>query len=439
MAYVTNENGMKEARLICVAAGEMEGATNNNKFYHMRQVSASEFEAEWGRVGKTSTKKLYPMADWDKKYHDKTRPKSNKKKYDDMTELLVEKTVTGVTGGSSKSTYEEFKAGRPEAVKEFVRLLQRLANKSVQENYTVKVQNVTQKQVDQAQSILNGVASHATNPTDLVQINKTLIELYKTIPRNMGKVSDHLLDVQIKDLDAVKKRLNHILEEEQRTLDVMAGQVQLQNNIAATTDEDPVDEVVTDMLDAAGMELEPCTDADISIIKQMMLSDARMFLRAFRVVNKKTQTLYDSNMNRAADKKEMLFWHGSRSENWWSIATTGLLIRPSSAVYSGSMFGDGIYGADKFTKSLNYTSHSRAMYTGGRQARAYLGIFAFHVGKQLVWGKHTSECYGFNKQKLQAKGGFDSVFAKGGYDLVNNEYIVYHPSQTTIKYLIEVG
>jgi hypothetical protein len=34
---------------------------------------------------------------------------------------------------------------------------------------------------------------------------------------------------------------------------------------------------------------------------------------------------------------------------------TGLLIRPSGAI-SGSMFGDGIYFADKAQKSIGYSS-----------------------------------------------------------------------------------
>ncbi len=34
---------------------------------------------------------------------------------------------------------------------------------------------------------------------------------------------------------------------------------------------------------------------------------------------------------------------------------------------------------------------------------------------------------------------FDSVFAKGGADLRNNEYIVYNSAQCTVSHLIEIG
>ena len=42
------------------------------------------------------------------------------------------------------------------------------------------------------------------------------------------------------------------------------------------------------------------------------------------------------------------------------------------------------------------------------------------------------------EQKLKAKGDYDSLFAKGGVDLKNNEYIVYNDNQCTIKYIIEL-
>ena len=36
------------------------------------------------------------------------------------------------------------------------------------------------------------------------------------------------------------------------------------------------------------------------------------------------------------------------------------------------------------------------------------------------------------------KEGYDSVFAKGGADLRNNEFIVYDGKQCTIAYIIEM-
>jgi poly [ADP-ribose] polymerase len=42
-------------------------------------------------------------------------------------------------------------------------------------------------------------------------------------------------------------------------------------------------------------------------------------------------------------------------------------------------------------------------------------------------------------KKVLDKEGFDSVFAKGGADLRNNEYIVYNSAQCTVSHLIEIA
>jgi poly [ADP-ribose] polymerase len=46
---------------------------------------------------------------------------------------------------------------------------------------------------------------------------------------------------------------------------------------------------------------------------------------------------------------------------------------------------------------------------------------------------------GLSLSQLIKKGEYDSVFAHGGYDLRNNEFIIYSEPQCTIKYLVEVG
>jgi poly [ADP-ribose] polymerase len=430
---VTNEKGFKYAKLICVSSD------NNNKEYLMEQISDNEFKFSYGRVGQNMTTGTKSMSQWDKVYKDKTN-KKGEASYKDVTHLFTESVSnTPAQVASNTRKYEEFKTGRPAAVKDFVKLLQSYANKSVQQNYKVEVANVTQAQVDQAQAVLNGVAKESQKISSVRTVNDALLELYSTIPRKMGKVQDHLLSAEELDVNALQQRLNSILNDEQKTLDVMAGQVALQSGIKnASLDASDTDALTSDLLDAAGLDMEPVTSDEERMIRGMMADHKSKFKRAFRVVNTKSQALYDVNLKGAADKKTQLFWHGSRSENWWSIAQSGLLIRPSSAVYSGSMFGDGIYGADKFQKSLGYTSYAGSYWAKGGEKRAFLALFDFHVGKQLVISAHNSECYKYSKAFLKQKGGYDSTYAKAGVSLHNNEYIVYDPAQCTIKYLIEI-
>ena len=429
----TTTTGFQYAKLICVSID------NNNKVYEMTQVSAGEFEFAYGRVGGNMTNGRKSMSVWDKVYKDKTN-KKGEASYKDVTHLFTESvTTTAPTAATNLKKYEEFKTGRPAAVKDFVKLLQSYAKGSIKQNYTVEVANVTQAQVDEAQSILNEVAANVTKLKDLPSINNTLLSLFSTIPRKMVKVQDHLIDVTEKDEATVKQKLSSILQDEQKTLDVMAGQVSLARSIKNIDQVDTVDNaVVTDMLDAAGLHMELCTPQEEAMVKKMMADHHTKFKRVFKVTNTKTQAIYDADKAQAADKSEMLFWHGSRSENWWSITSTGLMIRPSSAVYSGSMFGDGIYGADKFQKSLGYTSYSGSYWAKGNEKKAFLALFRFRVGKQHIISRHESDCYKFSKTYLHNKGRYDSTYAKAGPSLANNEYIVYDSAQCTIEYLLEI-
>lgn len=111
------------------------------------------------------------------------------------------------------------------------------------------------------------------------------------------------------------------------------------------------------------------------------------------------------------------------------------MIRPSGAVHTGSMFGDGIYYADKFQKSYGYTDGRGSYWAGGGQNEAFMALYNVHVGKQKEILHHDSSCYKLSKSVLDREG-YDSVFAKGGADLRNNEYIVYDGAQCTIEYLI---
>lgn len=101
------------------------------------------------------------------------------------------------------------------------------------------------------------------------------------------------------------------------------------------------------------------------------------------------------------------------------------------------MFGDGCYWADKFLKSYGYTSGRGSYWAKGNSDSAFLGIFEVHVGEQKHIYRHDSSCTRLSASVLK-KDNYDSVFAHGGADLRNNEYITYNTNQSTIKYLVEV-
>lgn len=389
---------------------------NNNKFYNMHDNGDGTFTVDWGRVGATNSKTVYPIKKWDSMYRQKT-----KKGYKDVTEIYIEE---GEKGG----TFEDI---QDRVVGSLVRELQSFANRSVKENYMVSSESVTEKQIDEAQALIDQLAKQ--NTKDDTQANELLLEIYSVIPRRMSNVRYHLFgnESRIGRLD--NDTLNRVISNEQSTLDVMRGQVSTQTKSQRITDKSH-----TTILEAMELEVAKAEQNDIDEIIRLLGPNSRQFKNAYNVINTSTQEKFDRHVHNSESKNTKLFWHGSRNENWWSILDTGLALRPTNAVVTGKMFGYGIYFADKAQKSIGYTSLRGSYWARGASNKAYLALFDIHLGNWLHARKHESWMYDLNEQKLKARGNYDSLFAEGGIDLRNNEYIVYNDSQCTVKYLVEI-
>lgn len=415
------QSGLRTAKLIMVTAN------NNNKYYEMEENPDGTFTVRYGRVGGRATTQTYPISQWKKKYGEKTR-----KGYADQTHLFAE-------------SKEEIKLADldDKGVEKVINLLTQYANKSIGDNYNVTADQVTRKQVDEAQEILDrivGMVEKKSKDIDkaklpLKDVNKHLLSLYQIIPRKMSNVNDHLFTSAKTrdDVDEMEKKM----AEEQATLDVMRGQVEINEKTKQAAEDEKANEI--NLLEAMGMEMSTVEDdAVIKQIKELMQDEAHKFHKAFEVKNLKTQKWYDDFQETVKDKKTELFWHGSRNENWMSILENGLVLRPANAVITGKMFGYGLYFADKFRKSLNYTSLRGSYWTGGTAKDGFLALYEVHVGKQLHIKKHQSWCYELSEKNLKKRGKYDSLFAEGGADLRNNEYIIYNHAQCTVKYLVQV-
>lgn len=122
-------------------------------------------------------------------------------------------------------------------------------------------------------------------------------------------------------------------------------------------------------------------------------------------------------------------FHGSRNCNILSIMKNGLIIPPcNSPGVTGRMFGDGLYAACNSTKALNY---SIGFWSGtrNRYPNTFLFVTKFAMGKIK---EVTSQLYD------GAPRGYDSVHAKKGHSLYNDEFIVYKLNQATLTHLIEL-
>jgi len=418
---ITKDNGLRYAKLIHVSVDN--GKTgNSNKVYIMEELTDGRIRCDYGRVGKELTIEYKDKSKWDTVYKQKL---SKAKNYTDVTELMVEPVVSKTGAKTVDITDKE--------VKKLIDDLMAFANKSIQQNYKVTQEAVSEQQVNAAQEVIDSINKILNIGVDTKTLNDLLMKLYTTIPRKMKDVRDHLFsDVTNK---ASLKEAKDLINNEQDTLDTMAGQVKLlkqKANLGNTKGDITI-------LEQMGVSIELETDPkQLELIHKLLGPNKSQVKRIFKVNNPKTAATFDKRYSSATIKKKRLYWHDSRNENWFNLLQTGLLIRPAGAVHTGSMFGDGIYFADKAQKALGYSSLKNSYWTKGNSDKGYLALFDVHVGNQKEILHHNSSCYSLCEKILQ-KDKYDSVFAKGGADLRNNEYVIYNIQQCTISHLMELG
>ncbi len=396
---------MEPKYLVKIEIGE-----NNNKFYRMIP-NGSSFEVQYGRIGNTYQTDSYPIERWDSQLKSKL-----KKGYIDQTHLVSELSVKVVS-----KEYSEIKNA---FIAKIVERLQTMAKIAVAENYTISSNSVTKKMVEEAQNILNILSMQK----DIDNFNRNLLELFRTIPRKMKKVSENLA--------VTKNDFSEIVQREQDLLDVMKSQV-VQNKVLENDVES--NDTKQTILEALGLEIKEITDAENREIKQLLGSSAHKFYQAWKVVNKKTQKVFDEFVAKENIKNRKLLYHGSRSENFWSIINNGLLLRPN-AVITGKMFGNGIYLSNDADKSLGYTSLGGSRWANGNQQSGFMALYDTAYGKAYDVYSFDGSYNGFDYNRLQQKClGANCLHAHGGTGMLRkDEIVVYKEEQLTIKYLIEL-
>ena len=397
---------------------KVEPGENNNKFYQMLDSGDGNFVCKYGRIGNTGYQtKTYPISKWDSQYKSKI-----KKGYVDNSRLVAETTITP----NKKKEYLDI--NNP-SIAQIVARLQSMARQAIKDNYTINSNLVTVKMIDEAQLILNNLI----DTEDIELFNKILVDLFKTIPRKMGKVKDYLAKTD--------KDYSEILQREQDLLDVMKGQV-TQHSIEEKNEDNDIETEVENnktILDAMGLQFEEVTQEELKMIKKELGEISNKFYSAWKVINLKTQERYEKFVANEKIKDQRLLFHGSRSENIWGIINSGLVLRPSKVVINGKMFGFGCYFAPKAKKSLGYTSLSGSRWSNGNSNSGFMALFNVAYGKPYDVYSFDSKFYNLNYENLQKMcPGVNSLHAYAGSMLYNDEIIVYKEEQMTIKYLIEL-
>ena len=390
----------------------MVTAENNNKYYNCFP-EGDNFRVEYGRVNSTKTITNYPMSKWEAQISSKI-----KKGYKDVTDLktaLVEEIKTDGT---------KYKDIENESVRRIIEKLRSLARDTVKKNYSVSSASVTEEMVYEAQLVINNLISIKS----VNKFNDELLKLFEIIPRKMDNVRSYL----IKSIDEIDK----VISREQDLLDIMRGQI-VTKSTATENKAKEIDNSGITILDEMGITMRECTPEEINEIKDCMKESSYHFSKAWRVDNISTRKKYEEFIKAYNIKNTKLLFHGSRTENWFSILKTGLKIRPTNAITTGAMFGFGSYFAPKCQKSIGYTSLGGSYWAGGKDNTAYMALFDTAYGKPYNVYNLDSKYYSMSFDKLPV--GCNCLHAHAGNGMLRNDEIVYYKTeQMTIKYLIEI-
>lgn len=396
------------ARLICVTGN------NNNKFYNMNLNADDSIDIEYGRIGQSGKKVHYPAGkkNWDSLLNSKLR-----KGYRNVSNLVedVQKTDGDLFDGINENE-----------VKALLKYLTDYSRQIIKKNYLVELGSVTQVQIDEAQVIIDKLVDECVVKGNKEYFNSLLIKLYTVLPRKMSKVQNHLIDClsNLSCVDDARK----LIDNEQSLLSTLSSQI----NKTTTSSNSSSQNILQQM----GIEIELEKDAKmLDTIKTYLGKNVKFMKNIYKVTNHATQKRFDKHVAQSKNKETKLLWHGSRNENWIGIMKQGLVVRPSNAIITGAMFGNGLYFANRAQKSLGYSSLRGSHWTNGSSNKGFLALFSTHTGNSKHLAKHDSSCYKLHNNLDKQ---YDSVFAHKGADLRNDEIIVYKTEAATISYIIEM-
>lgn len=384
----------------------MVDENNRNKFYEMNWDGGSNFTVKYGRVESTTQTATYPYSKWSSKYNEKIR-----KGYKDVTDLVSVKVE------EKKQEKETFAAIKDRLVNEFLNLMKSYTDKLVKATYSVKAEAVSQKQVDEAQKLIDEI--NAMDAKLVSSINQKLTELYMVIPRYMGHVRNYLLP---------NIKLDKHMQQEQDNLDAMAAQVSM---IKPKTKKELTAEKkkAQTLLDKLGItNMKECSGVPKEVEYLIKQNHGRKVNAIFELEKPAEDAIFEEWMKKQKNKTTRILIHGTRCTSVIPILEIGLKIRPTGNFqFSGKAYGDGNYFSEHMHKSLNYT---------GYDADKVILVYEVHTGNPFTYdGWFRGNSFPLNYKEL-SKRGYDSTYVKAGNGLMNSEIIAYNEEQARIKFII---
>ena len=406
-----------------------EVGTNNNKWWTGQLFDDGMVKANWGRVGYSGDN-----GEWSggQSYLDKKVKEKMKKGYTELK--TISNAITGSAGVAVKNQ-DLHTIARSQLIKASNPTLERLITRFVQANvhkitrdtqitynattglFATPLGIVTMEGLTEARNILAELAPRVRNGRFGSDADALLSKYLRLIPQHLG-MGRFSTETVIPNDNAIQKQ-NDLIDSLESSYQATQTAAPVANPTQATKPQEQVFkvdlDVLTDTAERARLDRfferskKSMHHYDNVHVKEIFQVNVHEMTRAFSIGMTPVEEVF----------------HGTSQANCLSILKSGLKVSPpSTAAIAGKMFGNGVYGAKNSTKSLGYSMGRWGQ--GGTGDAGWLFICDFAMGRT-----HTtySSC---NKPH-----GYDSVWARAGSGLYNDELIVYLNNQVKIKYLLE--
>lgn len=375
---------------------------NNNKFWTVEYWPDGMMTTSWGRVGQRpqTSSKCVPCAEVEKLIREKER-----KGYVEV--LLHAPQPVAAPDDEEVETAPVIDL----RVQRFVEWVFREAMTRIEGYLAVEILTMSQAQIDKGRRLLREIQDSQKRKLRAAgreKVAQKVEDFYNAIPTK--------LPARIDREQIIAAFLQHLAEQEDRLNQLEAG---LAVSRAQATNTN-----LTQLAALGGVQLkalEQSNNAYDQIAEYVNRTSSGGFCihDIFSVHIPGERTAFE-NETRGKHNVVNLF-HGTRSWNVRHILRSGLIIPDVAA--NGSRMGRGIYFADKARRSLNYTGSQSS-------SRRLLFIADVALGK-------PKKMDGIAMHLKAAPDGYDSVWGTGSWG-GDDEFIVYKPSQQTIRALVTV-
>ena len=306
----------------------------------------------------------------------------------------VKKTVTIKAAIDTSSYSKEVSALLDRLIEENVHsITTSTAIKYVAGSYMTEIGAVTKGHVDKARIPLNDLNKILTARSNLDpedrEVQRINSAYFSLIPKPFSR------KISSEDMILTAEKL----QTEYDILDQLETGVSMGSAMAGST---------SSRMDALGTDVELFTDS--------------------AEVKRLTRMIHDSKGKVKGNIKEC--YHGSSSSNILSILKNGMCVPPVNASHvCGRMMGSGAYFALSSTKSMNY---SLGFWGGRRSKHNSIFLFVANIALGKYYETYSSMPGGTPK-------GYDSIWAKAGRSLYNDELVTPYLENQTLMYLVEMS